>query len=225
MKRITIAAAALLGALAVSQPVEADVGIDASLGFAHSLMRSDSINSVADHDSLAGSMMSAGYRLGTFNGIALTVLGQLELGSLSGDTFQQIDTDLWVTRLAVGLRGSYPVYDRISAFGRVTTGVEWGHLSLSNPISAADPIDDWSRGGTAALFGGAELTFDELSSSNVVGFGVRLEAGYTRSTSLGFSAQPSVVDEDTIEISTVAAQLGELNTSGWGYRVSVVMKF
>lgn len=225
MKQAISFAIALAALVAAHSAAKADAGIGATMGVNHSLLRSDSINAISDGDSLVGSVISASYRLGELNGFTLAVGAELAPGQMTGDTFQQIETDLFVLRLGAGLCASYPLTEHISGFGRVTTGVEWATLSLSNPISAADPIEDGSRAATASTFGGFDLSFNSVDSDKPVKLGLRAEAGYTRSMSHTFAGHPAESDEDAIEISTVAARLGDINTSGWGYRISLVLRF
>lgn len=142
---------------------------------------------------------------------------EYQSGSIDGQSFQAIDSELDLSTVYLSGRIRKHVYSRFSAF--VQAGVGWQRSTLL--LNATGTYGRSLEGDSNGLSGLASLGVDFAilnHPNSPVAISFRTELGYQASTSLSIDASPS--DGDSLSISTQSSELGSVNTSGanlkWG---------
>jgi hypothetical protein len=123
----------------------------------------------------------------SFGRLALSLEGDMEVGSMTGVTFQRLETNLVHQRFALGGRADYAVWRWFTAFGRVNGGAESAELTIDDNASTTMKDKDWAP--TASVAAGLQLSADRRRNRRLA-FALTIEAAYTTSARFGFAAHP-----------------------------------
>jgi hypothetical protein len=159
-------------------------------------------------------------------GFALEVSGTYERLALSGTTFQRVESDLSVHSLRVGGRLRRALSPRWSAFGSLDMGWTTGSLRLHDAFSGnARPTHDRAHAASSVLGGGVDLSLMRHASQPRFSFGLRGQLDYTVSSALAFSGAPEAGAPGELNIPTLSAPLGDIDLSGWSFRLGLFGRF
>ncbi len=173
-------------------------------------LHTDSANALTG-DSLGGG--SWGYArelpLRTLPDLELWATGNLLWGTVDGQMFETLDTQIETLQFAAGVRARYPVWRFVSAVARVDVGTQREAVSIEDQMGNSASDSGWGAISTAAL--GVELMPLSLRR---FGLGFRFELGYVAASSVAITAHRAGGPDDTIELDRMAASLGHLDISG-----------
>lgn len=194
--------------------------VEISVGSVVHLARSSSADAVSSDDVIGMGDVGLAVELGP---VPFFDAAYAELhvwgGGTGAEDFQQIGADLHLLGGQLGLKGMRRLWPRVRGFARLDAGLVRGALTL-------DGGDHRLASEDVALLGYVGAGIDLLAlERGELAFGLRLEAGYTAARPLAFSASPDHPDDDLARIETRAASLGELDASGWSWRVGFVGRF
>ncbi len=233
LDKLTCRALFVALALAAGSTVAHADDFEVSIGSTGRWTTSSTIDALTDDGSHAAFSLGAALRL---NRISIPLFDLyldvgMETGSLSGTTFQQIQTEAGLLNGMVGVRAQRRLSKYFYGFGRAAIGMARVSLSLTDDYSYTDPIEDKGVAGSTYFGGGLDLIAirkpRSRTSKKMITIGLRAEAGYSAFTSVHLRAVPeSDSDADgTIHIPTHSAGIGDLNLSAWDFRVALFGRF
>jgi hypothetical protein len=203
--------------------------VEASFGVAAHRMGSPSVDALSSSDILRMGDLGVAIRIGP----EFPILGpiyaeaQVSFGTTDASDFNQIDTELAVTALQVGVHSSRPIRRWLRGFARGDIGLIWGDVTLRG-VGSRTALRDTDRSMSAYAGLGLEATFFQTRPqrrNDMISLGLRVELGYLAARSLSFSADPAYPDDDLNRIETVSAPLGSTDLSGPSLRVQLVGRF
>jgi hypothetical protein len=199
-------------------------------GSAMHVMRSSSIDPVATDDVITQGELDFGVEL--LRHVPIVDRLSLEVGWSSGQTqatdFELYQATLGLQDLRLGGRVAREVFPRVRLFARGGAGAVRGALTIASLGSGDRSVgdSDWA----AMFYGGAGVDLAILQAGPGwrdpdLAFGFRLELGWQSAADLHLAAHPRATDPDAATISTIAAPLGAVDTSGLVVRVGFVGRF
>lgn len=196
-----------------------------SVGGGSSYLPSTSMDSLTGATNYARVDLEAGIRV-----LHVPILGHTEValnwgsGSVSGSSFGRIKSQLGLNTVMALARVRRPVYPRVSAFGELGLGLQWGHLNLDDAASnSARSLEDWDKGAASSL--GAGLDVQLTKRAGRFNLGIRAKANYRAMSPLKFRATPMSEGSDELVLQTTSAGLGSVNTSGMSFAIGLVGHF
>lgn len=221
MRQHTIAIVIAISLAAVPAAAERyELGLSGGANFLHS----ESVDALRGTDTQGVFRMHAAAVLPGVSilGNAAEVELAWEHGTAKGHSFQMLRTDLDVNSFTASLRLRRPLWRRISGYGRAGMSLAVADLDLRHGNSSARPLrdEDWALGTVAAL--GADLRL--LDGGGPLRLGFRAELGYQLMSAFHFDASSSG-DDGQLQIATLGADLGELDTSGPTMRLGLYGRF
>ena len=197
------------------------------LGFASGTrwMGSESVDTLSADDSHSITGIGGGVRLNGLRpfGFDIYVGGDYLHQSLSGTTFQRIESDMSMHVFRATARAERWVASRVAGFARFSMGYTTASLGLTDTLStAARPTRDRAHAASIALGIGGDVVMLSNSSFRLA---LRAEVEYDKTSAMHFAAEPESGEGDVLTIPITAASLGDVDVSGVGLRIGLVGRF
>ncbi len=225
-RKKTVLAAIAAGGLCLALNGDAHANrYEVSLGGGGSALPSKSIDALGSAKSYARVDLEAGVQLQNVPSLGTTELAlSWDSGGFSGSSFGRIESDLTLDTVMLRGRVRRDIRPRLSGFGEFGLGVQWGNLRLNDAGSAQSRrLEDSDK--TAASTLGAGLDFQLSNPGSAFQLGLRAKVNYRVVASHDFKASPMSTGSDELLLSTRAAELGSVNTSGLAFGASLVGRF
>ena len=157
----------------------------------------------------------------------LSVLGEYETGSQSGDFLSAMQMDFTLYAARFGLQYRYPLLPFLQPYVQAGVSFNWGDVDLNT--TSGTSYDDTAFGVGGFVMGGLALVWyfgDPVANPDVgaikrMGIGLTNDYGYTFGPKLQFS---ELRPEDGNE-SGPDANLGEVDLSGFTWRIGVTLRY
>ncbi len=197
------------------------------LGFASGTrwMSSESVDTLSADDSHAIAGIGGGVRLDGLQpfGFDIYVGGDYLHQSLSGTTFQRIESDMSMHLFRATVRAERWHGSRFAGFARFSIGYTTASLGLTDRLStAARPTRDRAHAASTTLGLGGDVV---VLSNSTFRLAVRTEVEYDKTSAMHFAAEPDSGGADVLTIPITAASLGDVDISGVGLRIGLVGRF
>lgn len=224
MRKLVIALCLLAPATAAAREYEI------SIGSAVHVARSSSLDAVSEDDAMPFADFGAAVRVADAPFLdGLYAEARWQIGGSYATDFGNVDTDLTLQVMQVGVKGMRKVYPRLRAFARADVGLVNGELTMESWGSGGESRifdEDWA----ACAYAGAGIDLTALQAGEDarnpdLAFGFRLELGWLAAGSLSYAAKPDYPDDDLARVDTAAAPLGSIDASGYTVRFSFVGRF
>ncbi len=225
MKTATMTLAILFCGLSLSVPTSSRAEkYTVSMGAGQSHLPSTSVDALTAEQGFPSFELQGGRELLPLPGIGDLEVGMsLSMGSVSGTSFERIESSLSMQSVMLYGRVRRQLVPRLSYFGQLDLGAQWGTLQIDDAASNAGSLE--ARDSAAASRLGTGLDMRLSSSGRDVQLGVRWSLAYRLMAPLAFAATPMEEDSETLRISTSSAELGSVNTSGLAMALSFYGQF
>lgn len=195
-------------------------------------VRDDSFGAVAEFAALV--RLEGGLEVAPFGAAeGFAFEAGLGIGAQGNRSFDELEAQLVVTSLQVSALYRQPIFTYLAAYARVTGSANVAHLRFARGAfeKEVDQIAvDGAGAGTLGLEATIPLGYTPQGAAgrkvdNYLGF--FFEAGYELHTDLDFDGARRDVDEDTepARIPIASEPLGELNLTGWTWRLGASFRF
>lgn len=188
-------------------------------------MSSESVDTLSADDSHAIVGIGGGIRIDGLRplGFDIYVGGDYLHQSLSGTTFQRIESDMSMHVLRATARAERWHGSRFAGFARFSMGYTTASLGLTDRLStAARPTRDRAHAASTTLGLGADVV---VLRNPTFSLALRTEVEYDKTSALRFAAEPDSGEDDVLTIPITAASLGDVDVSGVGIRIGLVGRF
>jgi hypothetical protein len=208
-----------LAALGLASTAHAEPRYELSVGSSARALRSPSANALTDHN-LGGASFGAAVDLGLALGSAsVWVEAGATTGSVDGEMFQTLSTQIAAVDLTGGLRARLPLHRLFTASARIDLGAQRVRVDLSDHAGTSASDHRWGRMAAA----GAALELVTRPGTRF-GFGVRVEVGYVMAQAVSLTPHREV-SGDVLMLAMTDAALGQLDLGGPTLGASLVGQF
>ena len=186
---------------------------------------SESVDAISADDSHGIVGIGGGVRLNGLQpfGFSIYVGGDYLHQSLSGTTFQRIESDMSMHSFRAMARAERWYGSRVAGFARFSMGYTTATLGLSDSLSsAARPTRDRAHAASTTVGLGGDVIMLRNPSFELA---LRAEVEYDKTSTLHFDAEPDSGEDDVLTIPITAASLGDVDVSGVGIRIGLVARF
>jgi hypothetical protein len=190
------------------------------LGGGTRALRSSSADAVtADSLGIGGVGYARELGLEPVSHLALWAESRFDWGTVDGNMFQTMSTHVASGSLVVGGGARYALHRLVGATARVDLGTARTSLSLNDGSGHTASDSGWGAVVQGAL--GVEVF---LERSQVFGFGLRAELGYTATSGVALTPHADS-SSDTLKLQMTDASIGHLDLSGPSFALAMVGQF
>ncbi len=221
LRNITICVAVLLFGASTAAADRFELGFASGTRW----MGSESVDTLSAEDSHSIAGVGGGVRLDGLRpfGFDIYVGGDYLHQSLSGTTFQRIESDMSMHAFRATARAERWLANRVAGFARFSMGYTTATLGLTDSLStAARSTRDRAHAASTTFGLGGDVIVLRNPSFKLA---LRTEIEYDKTSILHFDAEPDSGEGDVLTIPITAASLGDVDVSGVGIRIGLVGRF